>query len=268
MSRGLSSCTWWGEGDAGPIHHQATRSPGVCVLSGDAAPTWLMVFGPWAVPALPAWPPVQAQGLLGAHGAGGMWPWPAAFRRLFQVWPSSALECSLLSLLPASSWLSHARGRARCPLLPPAPSWFRQGHGPLSAGRCGPEEPPLPLSACALAPRTTPFPGLDQFVLDMIFTASVLGLRGCLHFNGALSTPCAALGRGAPQWGPVWGGSSQDQKGCFMAQTCSSGARPRISIWQPLNLFWFLTSSRDRHICLPNLRKEFNSVYFKNLAQS
>lgn len=92
---------------------------------------------------------------------------------------------------------------ARC--CPAAPSWFRQGHAPLSSVRRRPEEPPLPLSACALAPLTTPFPALDQFVLDMIFTAGVLGLRGRLHFNGGTVRAVCSTGRRSSAAGAALG---------------------------------------------------------------
>ena len=112
----------------------------------------------------------------------------------------------------------------------PASSWFHQVCTPVSPVLCSPEDPqppqpPLPLSACALACQH-PFPGLDQFVSDIIFTASVLGLKGHFHFNGGTVCPRAALGSGAPQRVPVWEGNSLDQKGCFTAHTHSSGVRP------------------------------------------
>lgn len=158
----------------------------------------------------------------------------------FGVWPSPVPEvCSLLSLRPASSWLSRASETARCPLLSPTvhsaglpqrPPGSARSTPPLAQSCAAPriprpKRPPLPLSACALACQH-PFPGLDQFVSDIIFTASVLGLKGHFHFNGGTVCPCAALGRGAPQRGPVWEGNSLDQKGCFTAHTRSSGVRP------------------------------------------
>lgn len=125
------------------------------VCSGSAAMprrpgSWSSVLG--AVPAPPARPapPAQARGLLGAHSAEGAWPWPAASRRLFRVWPSSALECSLLPLLPAPSWLSRARGRAWCPLLPRSALLVPPGPRPPQLSPAPPRgAPAAPLCLCS-----------------------------------------------------------------------------------------------------------------------
>lgn len=177
---------------------------------------------------------------------------------------SSAASSPYSLHLPGCHAPGGERGAHCCPQCPPGSA---RGTYPSAQAGAAPRSPAAPLCLCS-GPSDNSVPRFRSICLGHDFHGSVLGLRGRLHFNGGPVHAECSTGRRSSAAGAVWGGSSQDQKGCFMAQTCSSGARPWISIWQSLNLFQFLTSSRDRHICLPNLRKEFNSVYFKNLAQS